>query len=300
MNYADRLAQAIATKGNPCLVGLDPHLSLLPSEFKAAHDPSATRAECARDVESFLVGILDTVCDLVPAVKPQSAFFELMGPDGIAAWESIVKASHERGLLVIGDAKRGDIGSTAAAYAQTFLTGGPGADASTLCDALTVNPYLGGDSIEPFLAACDQADAGLYILARTSNPSSAQFQTQGTPTLCERVADSIEEWGAALRGTCGLSSIGAVVGATHPTELAALRKRMPHAPLLLPGYGAQGAGAAEVAAGFTEDCQGALVNSSRGILFAYRQQPDLHWKDAARQAAEAMAADLCAALSPTN
>jgi orotidine-5'-phosphate decarboxylase len=297
MNYADRLDQAVRSKGNPCLVGLDPHLDLMPEEFAAVRDPQATRNECANDVTRFLIGILDAVADIVPAVKPQSAFFEVLGPEGLAAFESIVAASHERGLIVIGDAKRGDIGSTAAAYAQAFLTGGPGSDPATLCDALTVNPYLGSDSIQPFLEACDEADAGLYILARTSNPSSAEFQTQGTPTLAERVADAIRAWGAERIGTCGFSSVGAVVGATHPGELVALRERMPHTPLLLPGFGAQGATAADVVGGFTEGCRGALVNSSRGILFAYRNGGALHWKDAAREAARQMASELALALA---
>ena len=297
MNYADRLDQAVRSKGNPCLVGLDPHLDLMPEEFAAVRDPQATRNECANDVTRFLIGILDAVADIVPAVKPQSAFFEVLGPEGLAAFESIVAASHERGLIVIGDAKRGDIGSTAAAYAQAFLTGGPGSDPATLCDALTVNPYLGSDSIQPFLEACDEAGAGLYILARTSNPSSAEFQTQGTPTLAERVADAIGVWGAERIGTCGFSSVGAVVGATHPGELAALRERMPHTPLLLPGFGAQGATAADVVGGFTEGCRGALVNSSRGILFAYRNGGAPHWKDAAREAARQMASELALALA---
>jgi orotidine-5'-phosphate decarboxylase len=297
MNYADRLDQAVRSKGNPCLVGLDPHLDLMPEEFAAVRDPQATRNECANEVTRFLIGILDAVADIVPAVKPQSAFFEVLGPEGLAAFESIVAASHERGLIVIGDAKRGDIGSTAAAYAQAFLTGGPGSDPATLCDALTVNPYLGSDSIQPFLEACDEADAGLYILARTSNPSSAEFQTQGTPTLAERVADAIGVWGAERIGTCGFSSVGAVVGATHPGELAALRERMPHTPLLLPGFGAQGATAADVVGGFTEGCRGALVNSSRGILFAYRNGGAPHWKDAAREAARQMASELALALA---
>jgi orotidine-5'-phosphate decarboxylase len=297
MNYADRLDQAVLSKGNPCLVGLDPHLALMPEEFAAVRDPEATRQECASDVTRFLVGILDAVADVVPAVKPQLAFFEVLGPEGLTAYEAVVKESHERGLIVIGDAKRGDIGSTAAAYAKAFLTGGPGSDPATLCDALTINPYLGSDSVQPFLEACDAAGAGVYILARTSNPSSAEFQTQGSPTLTERVADAIGAWGAERIGACGFSSVGAVVGATHPGELVALRERMPHTPLLLPGFGAQGATAADVVGGFSEGCRGALVNSSRGILFAFRDGDGANWKDAARLAAQQMAEELSQALS---
>ncbi len=297
MNYADRLDQAVRSKGNPCLVGLDPHLHLMPGEFTAVRDPEASRQECAQDVTRFLVGILDAVADVVPAVKPQSAFFEVLGPEGIAAWEAVVAASHERGLVVIGDAKRGDIGSTAAAYARTFLSGGPGADPATLCDALTINPYLGSDSIQPFLEACDEAGAGLYVLVRTSNPSSAEFQTPGSPSLAERVAEAVGAWGAQRIGACGMSSVGAVVGATHPGELADMRRRLPQTPLLLPGYGAQGATAADVVGGFANGCHGALVNSSRGILFASTDSGAEHWKDAARAAALQMANDLSQALA---
>ena len=240
MNYADRLEAAVTAKGNPCLVGLDPHLALLPEEFASVRDPAASREDVARDVCDFLMGILEAVSDLVPAVKPQSAFFEQLGPPGIEAWERLVAAARGAGLLVIGDVKRGDIGSTAAAYAKAFLTGGPGADPATLCDAITLNPYLGTDAMRPFLDACQEADKGVYVLVRTSNPSSADFQTHGEPALAERVAEAVVGWGSELIGESGFSSVGAVVGATHPAELARMRSLMPATPLLLPGYGAQG------------------------------------------------------------
>lgn len=297
MSYADRLEAAVAAKQSPCLVGLDPHLSLLPPAFEAAHDPAAPRAAVARAVGDFLCEVIGLVAEFTPVVKPQSAFFEALGADGVAAWERVVAAAHAADLLVIGDVKRGDIGSTAAAYARAFLTGGHGTDPATLCDAITINPYLGSDSVEPFLDACAATGKGLYVLVRTSNPSSAEFQATGDPALADRVADAVVRWGEDLVGAGGWSSVGAVVGATHPDELARFRARMPRTPLLLPGYGAQGAGAADVVGGFAGGLSGAVVNSSRGILFAYRSRPDVDWKDATRDAARTMRKEIAAALS---
>ncbi|MEM6571981.1 MAG: orotidine-5'-phosphate decarboxylase [Planctomycetota bacterium] len=298
--FADRLADAVDRAGNPCVVGLDPHLAHLPEEFSAARDAAAPRAERARAIGDFLVEIVDACAGRVPAVKPQSAFFEAFGADGVHEFERVVAASKDAGLLVVGDVKRGDIGSTAAAYAQAFLTGLEGQDPRTLCDAITVNPYLGTDSIAPFVDACRAADAGLYVLVRTSNPSSAELQAVEAgadgETVSDLVADAVVGWGSELVGERGWSSIGAVVGATHPDELARLRERMPRTPLLLPGYGAQGAGAADVAGGFRDGLHGALVNSSRGILFAGSKRPEMHWKDAAVEAMESMASELRAVL----
>ncbi len=297
MSFSDRLDAAVQAKGNPCLVGLDPHLVLLPDEFAAARDPGASRAERADAIGDFLCPVIEAVAERVPAVKPQSAFFEIFGADGLRVWERVVQAAHAAGLLVIGDVKRGDIGSTAGAYARAFLSGGPGADPATLCDAITLNPYLGTDAVRPFLDACAETGKGVYVLVRTSNPSSAEFQTHGEPALAERVAEAVVGWGAELVGESGFSSVGAVVGATHPAELARMRALMPRTPLLLPGYGAQGAGAADVVAGFDERGRGALVNSSRGILYAWRDRQGVGWRDAARDAAASMAEDIRAALA---
>lgn len=308
--YADRLHAAVERTQTPIAVGLDPHLALLPDEFAIARDPEVSRSDRAAAMRDFLLGIIEVSAGKVPAVKPQSAFFEVFGADGVAAFEDVVAASKDAGLLVIGDVKRGDIGSTAAAYAEAFLTGPAGdIDASGtapsarrhLCDAATVNPYLGSDSITPFLTACKGAGAGIYVLVRTSNPSSAEFQTlpvdgHAEDRLTDRVADAVDAWGADQVGESGWSSIGAVVGATHPDELRRLRQRMPRTPLLLPGYGAQGASAEDICGGFSGGLHGALVNSSRGILFAGRSQPTLHWKDAASQAIDDMAKELRAAL----
>jgi orotidine-5'-phosphate decarboxylase len=297
-SFADRLEAAVARVKNPCLVGLDPHLDALPEEFARARDPGTSRAERARAVGDFLCAVIEIAGGKVAAVKPQSAFFEIFGADGATAWERVTSAARAADLLVIGDVKRGDIDSTARAYAQAYLEGDGSGDRRCVCDAITVNPYLGEDSLQPFVEACRRSGAGLYVLVRTSNPGSARLQLHGTPPLFERVADLVASAGATLVGECGLSSIGAVVGATQPKELAALRARMPKTPFLLPGYGAQGAGAKDIAAGFLPRGRGALVNSSRGILFAHRQPQyrGLHWKDAAEQALAAMIREIDAAV----
>lgn len=290
MNFADRLDAAIARAGNPCLLGIDPHFDLLPDEFAVARDPRASRAERAGAVAEFALDLVDLARGRVAAVKPQSAFFEELGADGVAAWERVVSAAREAGLIVVGDVKRSDIASTAAAYGRAFLGAADTADPPHLCDAITVNPYLGSDSVEPLVETCVATGRGLFVLVRTSNPGSAEFQLHGEPPLWTRVAAAVERWGSDLHGACGLSSVGAVVGATHAQELAELRRALPHAPLLLPGYGAQGASAADLSPAFLPGGRGVLVNSSRGIAFAHRSRPDLAWKDAAVQALEAMIA----------
>jgi len=300
VNFADRLQDAIDRTQTPALVGLDPHLALLPEPFARARERDVDPEERAALVGRFLVDVLDVCAGRVPAVKPQSAFFELLGAPGARLWEDVVRAAHEHDLVVIGDVKRGDIASTAEAYACAFLEGLPGADPDTLCDAVTVNPFLGAESIEPFLEVCDRTGRGLYVLVRTSNPGRAQFQTHGEPELSLRIADAVEAWGAPRRGACGLSSVGAVVGATNRGELASFRERMPHAPFLLPGYGAQGATAGDLGGAFlaaspgSTTPRGALVNSSRGILFAWRarEHAGRPWKDATADALTAMIDDL--------
>jgi len=287
VNFADRLVAAIGRTGNPCLVGLDPHLKLLPPEFEAAHNPAATRAERAAAVHDFLRAVIEIAAPLVPAVKPQSAFFEQLGFEGVRVFEELVREAREAGLLVIGDVKRGDIGSTAEAYADAFLS-----DAPSACDAITINAYLGVDGVEPFLERCRAHGKGIYVLVRTSNPSSADLQLQGEPTVAARMAQAVARWGADLVGESGLSAVGAVIGATHASELAQWRDALPDTPLLLPGYGAQGAGASDIAPAFKGGFHGTLVNSSRGILFAYQKAEGVHWKDATRRAIETMAAEL--------
>jgi orotidine-5'-phosphate decarboxylase len=298
MTYADRLEAALARVGHPCLVGLDPHPDSLPEEFGVARSPEASRSERARALGDFCCAVVDLLAGRVAAVKPQSAFFELFGADGQREWERVVRHARAAGLLVIGDVKRGDIDSTARAYARGFLEGVAASDRDHLCDAITVNPYLGGDSLQPFLESCRAANAGVYVLVRTSNKDSKLFQEHGTPFLYQKVADQVVEWGRTLIGASGLSSVGAVVGATHPKELVELRARMPATPFLLPGYGAQGAGATDIVGGFLPGGRGALVNSSRGILFAHKlpRHAGQHWKDASRSALTAMIDEIRAAL----
>ena len=304
MTFADRLEAATERAGNPCLVGIDPHPALLPEPFAGVRDASLPRAERAALLARFGCEVVDLAAGRVPAVKPQSAFFELFGADGARAWEDVVGAARAAGLLVIGDVKRGDISSTAAAYATGLLD--PAAT-PTPCDAVTLSPFLGGDSIAPFLEACLEHAAGAYVLVRTSNPGSADFQRHGDPELSLRIADAVDGWGAApgLLGSSGLSSIGAVVGATHADELRAFRARMPRTPFLLPGFGAQGAGPEDVVDAFLDPLRpggtprGALVNSSRGITFAYRSEKHAgrDWKDAASAALDEMIDALRGALS---
>ena len=305
MNYADRLQAALDAKGNACLIGLDPHLDLLPDDFEQARDPACPRSVRADALGEFCCQVIDVIADRVPAVKPQSAFFEVFGADGVRAWERVVAHARSAGLLVIGDVKRGDISSTAAAYATGLLD--PAAVGSAhVCDAVTLNPFLGADSVGPFLDACRHFGAGIYVLVRTSNPGSADFQRHGEPELSHLVARRVREWGADLMGECGLSSVGAVVGATHGSELRGFRKAMPETPFLLPGYGAQGAGASELVDAFlpnagSDSPRGAIVNSSRGITFAWRkpENADVDWRTATSRAVDAMIAELGTALEAT-
>jgi len=258
--FGDRLVEAIRAKGNPCVVGLDPRVNLMPEFVKSG--------SAASTITYFHELVLDAVAGLVPVVKPQLAFFEQYGKAGIEAFENTVRAAKQRGLLVIADGKRNDISSTAEAYAEAFL--GEGAfDA----DAMTVTPYLGRDSLAPFVNACKQHGKGLFVLLKTSNPGSKDFQDQilqstGRP-LYESIAASIDELGKGLVGAEGYSSIGAVVGATFPEEGRRLRMLMPRAYILVPGYGAQGGGARDAAVCFNDDGLGAVVSSSRGITYAF-------------------------------
>ncbi len=297
VNFADRLDQAIRAKGNPILLGIDPHLDLLPHDFEIARDPTKPRAERARWVERFCVELIDLAAEVVPAVKPQSAFFEQLGADGVQAFERVVDHARYKGLLVVGDVKRGDIASTASAYARAFLAPDDLYE-SGRCDAITLNPYLGEDALEPFVAVCEKVGAGAFVLVRTSNPGGSAWQDAGEPSLAEKVASAVKGFAHRTLGECGLGSIGAVVGATHREELLQWRERMPQSFLLLPGYGAQGAGPEDVVDAFLPGGRGALVASSRAIAFAYRSDGGVarDWKEAAKVALDKMAAELVQAL----
>lgn len=276
-HYTDRLHAAIASRQTPALVGLDPRLDQLPDSIvQAARQRTSNDTEAAASAfDEFCSRIIDVVAPLVPAVKPQAAFFEQFGPAGCQVLQNVIRKARDSGLIVICDAKRGDIGSTAEAYANAYLAGADANAAIWAADCLTVNPYLGKDTLEPFVRVAIERGAGIYVLVRTSNPGAATFQDRETngQKLYQRVAEVVEQFNSECLGTCGYGAVGAVVGATYPEELTELRQAMPKTPLLVPGYGSQGAGAAEVAGGFDEDGFGALINSSRGINFAYRKAP---------------------------
>jgi orotidine-5'-phosphate decarboxylase len=293
--FADRLAEAVRTKGNALCVGIDPRWESLPAALRAKHW-DGTLAGVARAYEEFGLRVLDLVAPIVPALKPQMAFFEACGPDGMRALQKVLHSARERGLITILDGKRNDIASTAEAYADAALAGVQ-FEGNTFpvwdADALTVNPYLGEDAVEPFVKSARRSGRGVFVLVRTSNPGAGRFQDleSGGKRLFEHVAEAVANWGAAGRGTCGFGDVGAVVGATHPAELAALRQRIPEVWFLIPGFGAQGGSAADVAPAFRADGLGAIVNSSRGITFPFHPD-DPKWEDAivaaARQSVEVL------------
>jgi orotidine-5'-phosphate decarboxylase len=263
-HFADRLADAVRARGNAVCVGLDPRWESLPDEVRARHR-RAGLAEVAAGFEEFCGRVLDVVAPLVPAVKPQMAFFEQCGPPGFAALQQLIRKAKERGLLVILDGKRNDIAATASAYADAAFT-------VWEADALTVNPYLGRDAVEPFLTSARKCGAGVFVLVRTSNPGAGLFQDLdcGGRPLYRRVGEAVAAWARENVGACGLGDVGAVVGATYPAELAELRAALPEVPFLVPGFGAQGGAAADVAAAFRADGLGAVVSSSRGVLFPFK------------------------------
>jgi orotidine-5'-phosphate decarboxylase len=271
-SFSDRLIDAVRKKANPCVVGLDPRIELMPCFIRAGREARNRETVCSI-LSDFHELILDAVTDLVPAVKPQLAFFEQYGLAGMEAYENTVQAARQRGLLVIADAKRNDIASTAEAYATAFLGEG-----EFSADSLTVTPYLGKDSLLPFINACAKRGKGLFVVLKTSNAGSSDFQDQPLQTtkrpLYESIAAAIDHLGKDLVGQSGYSSIGAVIGATFPEEAHSLRALIPQAVVLVPGYGAQGASARNAAACFREDGLGALVSSSRGITYTY-SSPDI-------------------------
>lgn len=283
--FSDRLAHAIRSKGNPLCVGLDPRWESLPLAIRQKHADPSLQAKAIAFAELSL-NVLELVAPLVPAVKPQSAFFEACGPAGFAAQQSILKAARELGLITILDAKRGDIASTATAYAEAAFE-------VWNADSLTVNPYLGADAVEPFITIARKHQAGLFVLVRTSNPGSALFQNlvcDGKP-LYQRVAAAVAEWNQANLGKCGLGDVGAVVGATHPSELKLLRDMLPEVWFLVPGFGAQGGTAADVAPAFLSNGLGAIVNSSRGVTFPFHPD-DPNWREAIIAATQKAISDL--------
>ncbi len=300
-HFADKLTLRISDLGNPTCVGLDPRLNQIPEFIRAnAEEEFGNTTEAvAEAIIDFNMGIIDAIADIVPAVKPQIAFYECYGHQGFRAYEETIRYAQEKGLLVIGDAKRNDIGSTAEAYAKGHLGevdifGEP--EKTIDADSLTVTPYLGTDGIKPFTKVCAEQGKGIFVLVRTSNPSADEIQGQsvGDELMDERVASLVEGWGRDLIGDTGFSSVGAVVGATYPEEARVLRNIMPNQIFLVPGYGAQGGGAEDVKYCFHKNGTGAIINSSRGIIFAYEKngQPGEAYAEAAREAAIAMKEDL--------
>ncbi|MDA1054700.1 MAG: orotidine-5'-phosphate decarboxylase [Planctomycetota bacterium] len=267
-SFAGRLAAGIRRSKTPTLVGLDPRFESLPEPLTTGLSKN-NPVEVASAFEAFCKGVIDVVAPLVAVVKPQAAFFEQVGVPGMAALAETIAYAREKGLLVILDAKRNDIGSTAAAYADAYL--GPPETSAWGADALTVSPYLGEDSLTPFVEVAEQRGAGIFVLVKTSNPGGGLFQDikDDGGAVYQHVARHVESLNATNVGASGYGSIGAVVGATYPEQLSELRSVMPHAWFLVPGFGAQGGTAADVAGAFDANGLGAIVNNSRGIIFAH-------------------------------
>jgi len=290
-NITDILEERIKSLKNPTVVGLDPRLDYLPDALKKTATDSASAAQA---LEEYNRRIIDSIKDIVPAVKIQSAFYEMYGYHGVAAMEQTAAYAKKNGLIVMADVKRNDIGTTAEAYAAAFLDGDN-------YDYITVNPYPGYDGIKPFADACAKNNKGIFVLARMSNPSAADIQNMTLATgepLYMHIGGLIEQWGSSMVGESGYSAIGAVVGATNPTEAAALRAKFKSVFFLVPGYGAQGGKGKDAAASFDGNGGGAIVNNSRGIIAAYKtdKYKGMTYYAAAREAAVAMADDLRAAL----
>ena len=306
MHFADRVRDAVESKGSPVMVGLDPRPESLPPHLlSACRDEFGDTPQAVGEAFwGFNRGIIDAVHDVVPAVKPQLAFYERYGIAGVKAYKRTAAYARDAGLMVVADAKRNDIGSTASAYAEAFLgvsqVFGESVTGDFAADALTVNAFLGRDGVQPFIDCAVRHDCGVFVLVRTSNPSAADvqdMQVDGRP-LYEHLGALVECWGEGSRGSSGYSCVGAVVGATWPEQAARLRDIMPHTLFLVPGYGAQGATAADVARCFDAHGHGALVNASRSIIYAWRsgayteRYSEFDYGAAAREAAQRMRDDI--------
>lgn len=294
----------------PIVVGLDPMMKFVPESIKKVSfaEYGETLEGAAEAVWQYNKGIIDAVCDLIPAVKPQIAMYEQFGIPGLTVFKRTVDYCKEKGLVVIGDVKRGDIGSTAEAYAVGHLGKVQVGSRSFYGfdeDFVTVNPYLGSDGVKPFVNVCAEEKKGIFVLVKTSNPSSGEFQDRlidGKP-LYEWVGEQVAAWGAECMPESGsYSYVGAVVGATYPEQGRIMRKVMPKSFILVPGYGAQGGKSADLVDFFNEDGLGAIVNSSRGIIAAYQQEQyarygEQNYADASRAAVIAMKEDITSALA---
>ncbi len=293
----DVLQDKIKAKKNPTVAGLDARVEYVPPFILEKHTSRCgeTLEAAAAAVLEFDKGLIDALADVVPAVKPQSAYFEMMGWRGMKALEEIIAYAKEKGLFVIADVKRGDIGTTAAAYSEAWL--GAVQVGGTVCpvfdaDCVTLNGYMGSDAIKPFLTDCNQRDKCAFVLAKTSNPSSVELQdiVAGDRLVYTVMGDLIQRWGQGTEGKYGYQALGAVVGATHPSVLKELRRRLDRVFFLVPGYGAQGGTAADVRYAFDELGRGAIVNASRSIMCAWQKtgKNGEDYQQAARAAAEKM------------
>ncbi len=302
------LVEKIKKTEAPIVVGLDPTMELIPKFIlnKAIENCGESLEAVGEAIWEYNKGLVDAVYDLVPAVKPQIAMYEQFGIPGIVSYDKTIKYCKEKGLVVIGDIKRGDIGSTSTAYAIGHL--GSVKVGNTVCKAFdedfaTVNPYLGTDGIKPFIDVCKEENKGIFVLVKTSNPSSGEFQDRNIDgkTLYEIVGEKVRQWGETHMGDCGYSYVGAVVGATYPEVGKIMRDVMPNTYILVPGYGAQGGKGKDLAHFFNKDGLGAIINSSRGIIGAYKQEAyakfgDKNFGEAARAAVIDMREDIKSAL----
>ena len=276
----DKLIEKIAEKQNPTVAGLDPKLSYIPEHIRSAsYEKYGKTLDGAADaLLQFNKGLIDALCDIVPAVKPQAAYYEMYGWQGVKALTETIAYAQSKGMFVITDGKRNDIGATMTAYAAAHLgtTDVEGEEVAAFgADALTVNGYLGTDGIAPLLEVCAKGDKGIFVLVKTSNPSSGELQDQkleSGKTVYEAMGAFCEQWGESVMGKYGYSGVGAVVGATYPAQLGEMREKAPHTFFLVPGYGAQGGGADDVAPAFDKNGLGAIINSSRGIMCAWQKE----------------------------
>lgn len=279
-NAIDRLIDKIKETGNPTVMGLDPRYEMLPECVTNKYPKTLEGA--AQAIIEYNKALIDETCDIIPAIKPQIAFYEMFGVPGMKAFEETCKYAKEKGMIVIVDAKRGDIGSTAAGYSNAYLGKTKIGDIEESIfdvDFITVNPYMGTDCVKPFIEDCKKYNKGLFILVKTSNPSSGELQDiklESGEEVYTNVAKLVEKWGEELRGKYNYSSIAAVVGATYPKQLEDIRKTAPHTFFLIPGYGAQGGKPEDIALGFDKNGLGGIVNASRSLMCAYKSD---RWKN---------------------
>ncbi len=274
INAMDRLIEKIKQTNNPTVMGLDPRYEMIPKYVTSKYEQDLEGV--GKAIIEFNKSLIDATCDIVPAIKPQIAFYEMYGISGMKAFKETCQYAKEKGMIIIADCKRGDIGSTASGYSNAFLgktSIGEKQKAIYDVDFITVNPYIGTDCVKPFIEDCIKYDKGIFVLAKTSNPSSGELQDlklENGKEIYSQVTDLIEKWGEDLRGKYGYSSVAAVVGATYPEQLEKIRKQAPHTYFLIPGYGAQGGKASDIALGFDQNGLGGIVNASRSLMCAYK------------------------------